>query len=233
MYKKSASKIEAPIYWTKHLMTTHPIVFITTIGEVKNQLITGVAPFATCLDTSYEPPYVTFSAAIKQHSVLGGPINKGAMNTYFNIKQFPYFIINIPGKDLLGKMDIVAMPYQRNDYRDKIELAKLTKFEPFELSKYEIYPPLIKECLAHLECELVDIHRPKGGDHWNITGKVVGASYDKSLGNDIDEIRINLVNKNFHHFGSNTKQKSQRYIASTGKIQKIAATIFQLEKYKK
>ncbi len=233
MYKDSAFKTEVPIGWTKHLMTTHPVVFITTIGEVNGELIAGIAPFATCLDTSYEPPYLTFSAAIKQHSILGGPINTGEMNTLLNIRQFPYFVVNVPGYTLLKSMDIVAMPYDRKDYRDKIELAGLTKLQPFRLSKNLIYPPIIEECLAHLECEVVDIHRPQGSDHWNITGKVVGVSYDQKLGQGIDEIRLNLVNQNFHHFGSNTKNHSERYIASTSEVIRMPnALIFKLEEHK-
>ncbi len=232
MYTKSERKVEVPVKWTKHLMTTHPIVFITTIGELNGKLIAGAAPFATCLDTSYEPPYLTFSAALKQHSILGGPVNTGEMNTVLNIRQFPYFVVNVPGVNILDKMDTLAVPYERNDYRDKIELAGLTKLEPFQLSRHRVYPPIIGECLAHLECEVVDIHQPPGSDHWNITGKVVGVSYDKSLGKDIDEVRISLVEQNFHHFGSNAKVKSERYIASTGKIHKMPSTlIFHLEKH--
>src|SRR3989344_867021 len=169
MYKLSKQKIVAPIGWTKYVMTTHPIVFITTIGKVGKRLIAGVAPFATCLDTSYEPPYVTFSAACRQHSIAGGPIKKGKMNTYLNILQYKTFIVNIPGRDLLKKMDVVAVPYDREEYRYKISLAGLTKAEPVQLSVNKIYPPLIEECLVHLECKVVDIHRPKGSDHWNIT----------------------------------------------------------------
>ncbi|ODS41014.1 hypothetical protein BEH94_02760 [Candidatus Altiarchaeales archaeon WOR_SM1_SCG] len=231
MYKQSSSKIEVPINWTKHLMSTHPIVFITTIGKLKDKLITGAAPFATCLDTSYEPPYITFSTAVKQHSVVGGTINRGQTNTFLNIKETGLFIVNIPNKKLLKKLDILAYPYDREDYRDKIKEANLTKIQPFKLSNQKIYPPIIGECIAHIECEIVDIHRPEGSDHYTITGKVVGVSYDKSLGKDRDEIKINLVKQIFHHFGSDTKNHS-RHIGFI-KVSNIKNTlIFQLENEK-
>ena len=100
-----------------------------------------------------------------------------------------------------------------NELKDKIKLAKLTELDPFVLQKnHKHYPPLIKECMVHLECEVIDIHRPKNSDHYLITGKVVGASYDKSLGNEIDNVRLSIVKKAFHHFGASSKNTSIRFI---------------------
>jgi flavin reductase (DIM6/NTAB) family NADH-FMN oxidoreductase RutF len=231
MYKQSIKKIEAPIKWTKHLMSTHPIVFITTIGKVENKLICGVAPIATCLDTSYEPPYITFSTAVKQHSLVGGSINRGKTNTYLNIKENGLFIVNIPSKKLLEKLDVLAYPRDRQDYKDKIDEARLTKLEPFKLSSEKIYPPLIEECLVHIECKVVDIHQPQGSDHYNITGKVVGVSYDESLGKELDSIKVNLAKQIFHHFGSSDDQK-ERYIGFIEISKRKNSLIFQLEKTK-
>jgi flavin reductase (DIM6/NTAB) family NADH-FMN oxidoreductase RutF len=178
------------------------------------------------------PPYITFSACVKQNSV-GEVEMTGKLNTYANIEQAPLFIVNIPGKDLLSKIDTIAYPYNREDYIDKIAKAGLTKIEPFELNKANThYPPLIKECLAHFECEVIDIHRPKASDHYNITGKVVGVSYDAKLGKELDEIRINLVHQSFHHFGSNTKNFSERYMAFETVEKMKTDIIYKLEKKK-
>lgn len=213
-YEKSDKKIEVPTKWTSYLLATHPIQFITTIGRVNEKLKTNIAPFATCLDTSYNPQYITISAAVHQHTANGQTPNKGRMNTFSNIKQNGLFIVNTPGIELLDILDIVSIPYERNNLEDKIEKANLTKTKPLVLPRdHKIYPPLIEECLVHLECEVVDIHRPRGSDHYNITGKVVGASYDNDLGSDLDEIRQNIVRKTFHHFGPSSKNPGQRYIA--------------------
>ena len=137
------------------------------------------------------------------------------MNTYLNILQNGLFVVNTPDKSLLPKLDIIAYPYRRQFLEDKIEKAGLTMLSPFVLpSSYSAYPPLIKECLAHLECRVVDIHRPVSSDHYMITGHVIGASFDKDLGNNFDEIRHNLVGRVFHHFGSSVNDRSIRFIGN-------------------
>lgn len=223
-------KTQVPISWTKHLMCTHPVVFITTIGEVNEKRIAGIAPFATCLDTSYEPPYVTFAAAIRQHSVTGSPINKGEMNTYLNIKQNGMFIVNIPGADLLNILDVVAFPYDRVRYVDKMKLARLTKLPSFYFPNYPLAPAIVGECLAHIECWAVDIYRPQQSDHWLITGKVVACSYDSKLGKDLDEIRQNLVKLSWHHFGSSAGNAKTRFISLSTVDTRNDSMIFHLEK---
>lgn len=205
-------KVEVCPNWTKYLLTTHPIEFITTIGRVNGKIMPNIAPFATCLDTSYEPPYVTFSAALRQHGVHSKHQGNHKMNTYLNIRQNGMFVVNVPGADLLPVLDTIAYPYKRKELEDKIEKAGLTKLNPFVLSKEEHYPPLIAECLAHLECQTVDIHRPAKSDHYNITGEVLGASYDASLGLRLDEIREKIVKRHFHHFGSVSEKQGLRFV---------------------
>ena len=96
--------------WTKYLLVTHPIEFITTVGRVNGKIIVDVAPFATCLDTSYYPPYVTISCNLKQHSVQNKNQNGRLMNTLCNIKQNGLFVVNVPGKELLNVLNILAYP---------------------------------------------------------------------------------------------------------------------------
>ncbi len=243
-FHSPCSKIQVTSSWTKYLLTTHPVEFITTIGKIGGELKTDIAPFATCLDTSYEPPYVQISCATKQHVAHGEKPTNAKMNTYLNIKQNGLFIVNVPPRELLygncegkwasGLLDIVAQPYPRNKLKDKIALANLTKLKPFIFpQQHEVYPPLIEECLAHLECETIDIHRPRGSDHYNITGKVVGASYDESLGKDIDAIRKSLVMRIWHHFGSGTDNPNKRLIAYTRPLEIDTELTFHLEKNNK
>ena len=243
-YIEPNGKISVPPSWTKYLLATHPVEFITTIGKINKKIKTDIAPFATCIDTSYEPPYVQISCAVWQHAAQGQKPTRTKMNTYLNIGQNGLFIVNIPPRELLFEhpagrwpaqlLDIVARPYLRNELKDKISLANLTKLKPFILpQRYSIYPPLIGECLAHLECEVVDISRPCKSDHYNVTGRVVGASYDKSLGKDIDVIRENLVMKIWHHFGSKADNPNKRLIAYTSPLEIDTGVTFHLEKCKK
>ena len=240
-YCATTSKIQVLPSWTKYLLVTHPVQFVTTIGTINSRLKTDIAPFATCLDTSYNPPYVQISCAIRQHVAQGQKPNNAKMNTYLNIKQNGLFIVNVPSKELLtpdpeGKWpvylsDIVAEPYPRRKLRDKIALAKLTKATPFVLTKrHSIYPPLIQQCLAHLECEVIDVHRPGKSDHYNITGKVVGASYDSCLGDHLEEVRNNLVKRVWHHFGSRSYNPAKRLIGSIYPWEIDTQITFHLEK---
>ncbi len=240
-YCAPSSKIPVLPSWTKYLLSTHPVEFITTIGRINGVLKTDIAPFATCLDTSYNPPYVQISCAIRQHVAQSQKPTNARMNTYLNIKQNGLFIINVPPKELLradpeGRwpaylLDIVAEPCPRRKLKDKIALAGLTKATPFILSKtHPIYPPLIQECLAHLECEVIDIHRPGNGDHYNITGKVVGASYDACLGDDLEQVRDNLVKRVWHHFGSRSHDPTKRLIGRICPSELDTQITFHLEK---
>lgn len=231
-YKIPKNKKECSPDWTKYILVTHPVQFISTIGRVNGKIITNVAPFATCLDTSYQPPYVTFSCAINQHSIRGQSKTNSKMNTYLNIIQNGLFIVNTPDRSLLTKLDIVSYPYLRKHLEDKIEKAGFTKLSPFILSiKHKLYPPIIQECLVHLECEVVDIHCPKGSDHSLITGRVVGASFDKNLGNTIDKVRCNIAKRAFHHFGASVSNPSNRFIGYV-KPSSVPAITFKLEQKK-
>ncbi|HLD06482.1 MAG TPA: flavin reductase family protein [Candidatus Nanoarchaeia archaeon] len=212
-YQEPGTKVQVPVGWTKYLLVTHPVEFITTIGRVNGKMMSNIAPFATCLDTSYDPPYVTFAAALRQHAVHGQPQTSARMNTYSNIRQNGMFIVNVPDRSLLPVLGIVARPYPRKDLEDKIKKAGLGKVQPLVLpKKHEVYPPLIAECLAHLECEAIDIHQPKRSDHYLVTGEVVGASYDMSLGDDVETVRVNLARRVFHHFGADSRDPAQRHI---------------------
>lgn len=202
-------KNQAPIWWTKHFMITHPTVFVTTIGKVKGKYIHGVAPIATCLDTSLNPPYITFSISKTQHSLVWKNKNSGKTNTYSNIRQNNSFIVNIPDKKMRNMLDKLSFPRLRKDYIDKLKEAGLRTSKAIFLDW--IAPPIINDCIAHLECRVVDIHLPKWSDHYQVTGRVVGISYDPRLGLTIDNIKQNLAKNIFHYFWSSETRES-RYI---------------------
>lgn len=236
--KRSWDKRIAPVNQTSLFMSSHPVVLVTTAGRVNRKVVPGVAVIATCLDTSYCPPYVSFSTAVYQHSVDGRETGRRRTNTYLNIRQNGLFIVNLPGEEFHKKLDVLARPHLREECYDKIEAAGLTKLEPFALCQHEIYPPLIEECLAYLECETVDIHRPKGSDHYTVTGKVVACAYDvpeldPHYGvpehDQWDWVRRMLGEKTFHHLGP--AGEKGRYLLIRSEALKVPTELrFHLEK---
>lgn len=202
-------KVIASIYWTKHFLPMHPIVYISTVSK---DGIDNAAVFATCMDTSYNPPQITFASAIKQHRLADTPdVNPTfhIQDTLRNIQETAMFIVNVPGIEIAETMKELAYPY---DYGiDEIEKARLTKLDPFVLSLETVYPKIIGECLAHLECRSIlnGIYLPHESDHFLITGKVVCASYDENLGNNLKEIRQNLTKKVFGQLGASEKPNTR------------------------
>ena len=239
-YKPNDGKTEVTPSWTKHIMGTHPIVLISTIGRVRRKLIPGLAPFATCLDTSYDPPYVTFAAAKRQHSVEGRSSKKGYMNTVLNIRQNGLFVVNIPHWihfEVAFLLNTLACPHNRSEYKDKFDMVYLTKVEPFKLSRHPVYPPLVGECVAHLECEAIDMHLPKGSDHYLITGRVVAASCAKDFveGDNEDQIleslELRLAQEAWHHFGLKPGT-NLRYFTRNQDIFTLSSMRFDMERPK-
>lgn len=229
MKKIEMKKIVGLVNWTKHLLPMHPIVFISTVSQHN---IDNAAVFATCVDTSYNPPQVTFASAVKQHRLTDG---KDSVNNIYiqdtlrNIRETGMFIVNIPGIDIAEAMKELAYPYAHGV--DEIKKAGLTKLDPFVLSEDPVYPKIIGECLAHLECRLVlcGDYLPHESDHFLITGEVVGVSYDESLGNNLEEIRQNLTKRVFGQLGASEKPNTR--LIGKIKIEELQNTlIFEAER---
>lgn len=87
------------------------------------------------------------------------------------IRETKEFAINIPPYELSSATLICGKISGRD--KDKFQLAKLT---PIPGNK--INAPLIKECIAHIECTLEDIIDVKG-DHVLVIGKVVFAQVEE------------------------------------------------------
>jgi len=206
------AKIKAPLNWTKHLLPAHPIVYVTTVSDGG---IDNCAVFATCEDTSYNPPQVSFASSIKQHRVIDFPHGKieesVIQDTLSNIRNNGRFIVNVPGINLARHMKELSYPYPPEI--DETEKAGLTKRSAPNFSLGRPCPKIIEECLAHLECELVSygIFRPRKSDHYLVTGRVIGVSYDSLLGSELDEIKRNLVSQVFFQIGASPKPNT-RYI---------------------
>jgi len=130
------------------------VVLVTSIGKEKKP---NVLTIAWSTPTSFDPPMVAISISPERYS-------------YNLIDQTKEFAINIPDRTLMKQILICGTISGRD--ADKFKRSKLT---PTRSRK--IKPPIIKECIAHLECKTVD--KIKTGDHFLIVGEVVAAYADE------------------------------------------------------
>ena len=87
-------KIEIEPKLCSRLLTTHPVVVITTVDE---QGRVNAASFGSYMAVS---PYVLCAIWPESH-------------TYLNIQETEEFVINVPGRDRLESIMIVAREYPK------------------------------------------------------------------------------------------------------------------------
>lgn len=134
----------------------HPMhtVLVSCVGsEGKPNIIT----IAWAMPTSISPPLVAVSIALRRHS-------------HRLIEETGQFVVNIPTMDILNETFFCGTASGGN--RDKFKDAGLT---PMPARK--VKPPLIRECIAHLECRLHS--RFTTGDHTVFVGEIIEAYTEK------------------------------------------------------
>lgn len=130
------------------------VVLVTSIEkEGKPNVLT----IAWSTPTSYDPPMLAISIRPERYS-------------YDLIDQMKEFAVNIPDRTLMKQALICGT--MSGSSINKFERADLTP-----VSARKIKPPIIKECIAHLECKLVN--KIKTGDHVLVIGQVVAAYADE------------------------------------------------------
>ncbi|MGB9960319.1 MAG: flavin reductase family protein [Candidatus Bathyarchaeales archaeon] len=117
----------------------------------------NIITLAWAMPTSISPPLVAVSIGPKRHS-------------HTLIEETKEFVVNIPTIDILKETLFCGRVSGRN--RDKFKEAGLT---PMPAKK--VKPPIIKECVAHLECKLHD--RFVTGDHTIFVGEIIEAYANK------------------------------------------------------
>ncbi len=144
-----------PIEKANRILAPRPTVIITTINDEGK--VNG-APFSFVMPVSMDPPIVAFASAPSH-------------DTSKNIQLNSEFVINLTPAEIINEMWITGekIPYGESE----LEKAGLTSLESRIVS-----PPRIKESMAHLECEVMEIKEV--GDHILILGKVVHASVEEN-----------------------------------------------------
>lgn len=140
----------------------HPMhtVLVSCVGRAgKPNIIT----LAWAMPASINPPLVAIGVVPRRYS-------------YSLIKETKEFVVNIPTMEILRETLFCGRKSGR--YCDKFKEADLTP-----LPAKKVKPPIIKECVAHLECRL---HRQfKTGDHTIFVGEVIEAYANKEVFTDM------------------------------------------------
>lgn len=131
----------------KHYRLLYParVSLITSRHDGKDNVMSASWVFPLSAD----PPMFGVAVAPKRYS-------------YRLIKDGKAFAINIPGPELEAAVRLCGTESGKS--KDKFALAGLTKEDGVKV-------PLIKECAASIECELVDEFR--AGDHMILVGKAI------------------------------------------------------------
>ena len=138
----------------------------------------NIITLAWAMPTSIKPPLVAVSIAPKRHS-------------HTLIEETKEFVVNIPTMKILRETLFCGRRSGRN--QDKFEETGLTP-----LPAKKVIPPIIKECVAHLECKLHS--QFTAGDHTIFVGEIVEAYANKGAFTDKYDLE---KGKMIFHLGGN------------------------------
>jgi flavin reductase (DIM6/NTAB) family NADH-FMN oxidoreductase RutF len=155
----------------------HPMhtVLVSCVGKRGRP---NIITLAWAMPTSINPPLVAVSIAPRRHS-------------YLLIEKTKEFVVNIPTMNILN--ETLFCGRKSGKYYDKFKETGLTASR-----SRKVKPPIIKECLAHLECKLHN--QFSTGDHTIFVGEIVEAYADQEAFTD----KYNLKNaRMIFHLGGN------------------------------
>ncbi len=142
-------KREVPLGQAHRLLSPRPVSLLTT--RYKGQV--NVMTIAWACPVSLMPPLVMMAIHPSRY-------------THDMLKRSEECVLNIPGRPLLEQ--VVKCGSVSGAEVDKVQLAGLH----LESAK-RVEAPWINECLAHVECHVVDLLMP--GDHTLFVAEIVGA----------------------------------------------------------
>lgn len=167
-------KVEITLSQATRLINPGPVVLVT--ARHKDAINVMAAAWTTPI--SHEPPLVGVSISPRRF-------------THDLIEKSGEFVLNVPGRNLLERVEFCGSMSGRDV--DKFKEAHLTPVEA-----KEVCAPLIKECLGHLECavvEAIDL-----GDHTLFVGQVVAAWAEEGTFNGTWLLKDEEA-KPLHHLG--------------------------------
>jgi len=169
------SKKEISLNYFPYLLHPRNTVLVTTVGKDGKQNVLAVAWITPI---SVNPPYLGISIKPERYS------HKLLLET-------GEFVVNVPTFDLAKEVTICGRKSGRT--LDKFKEAGLT----VEKAKI-VKAPIIKECIAHLECKVVN--SIEVGDHTFFIGKVLAAYVSERHFKELYDIK---EHKTLLHIGRN------------------------------
>jgi len=137
----------------------------------------NIITLAWTMPTSIKPPLIVMSIAPRRHS-------------HRMIKETGEFVVNVPTMKIVRQTLFCGRISGKEC--DKFKEAPLTA-----MRAKKVRAPIIKECVAHLECKLVQTI--KTGDHTLFVGEVVAAYAKKGV--FIKTFNVEKVKPVFHMGG--------------------------------
>ena len=149
-------KVEVPSSLAYRLMHPRLVVLVSCVDEAGKA---NVITLAWSMPVSINPPVVAISVAPKRYSHL-------------LIEKTKEFVINVPTMDIIR--ETLFCGRRSGKTYDKFKETGLTP-----LPAKMIQTPIIKECVAHLECRLQQ--QITIGDHTLFIGRVLTAYADDGV----------------------------------------------------
>ena len=149
-------KIEIPLEFANRLLNPRHVVLVSCIDKVGK---TNIITMAWSMPTSFTPPLVAISVAPGRYS-------------HRLILETKEFVVNIPTMEIIKETLFCGRRSGK-----KYEKFKETKLTPLPAKK--VKPPIIKECVAHLECKVKDSITT--GDHTIFIGEVIIAYVNEGI----------------------------------------------------
>jgi len=160
------------------IIVPRPIAWISTIS--KNGIY-NLAPFSYFAGISSDPPLLMVSVGSKEEGIK--------KDTWQNIEETGCFVVNIVTKELLEKMNISALPYEKDV--DEFEKSGLTP-----ASADIVKAPMVAESPINVECEKYQIIEI--GNMGIIFGKVLKLHIKDDVLNEkgyVDTTKLELIGR--------------------------------------
>lgn len=169
-------KVQVPFEYASRLVLPGVVGLITT--EYRGRY--DVTTVSWLMPAGRQPPLIALA------------VNPSILCHDF-LKRTGEFVINIPTRDVMNQV-MTCGRLSGNDV-DKFQRTGLSMEEP-----KLVRPPWIGQCLAHLECAVVNTYQP--GDHTIFVGQVVWAAAEEGSFDEgwlLQEKEL----KPLHHLGAN------------------------------
>mgnify|MGYP005840488079 CR=1 FL=1 len=168
------AKREVPLTGCLRLLEAGPVTLLTSQFRGQPDVMTAawVAP------VSHRPPLVAAAVSPLHH-------------THYLIGKSQEFVINVPARPLADRVMLCGTLSGRDV--DKFARAGLTA-----VNGRRVTVPWVDECLAHLECGVVEAYET--GDHTLFIGEVIGAWAEEEAFDEFWKLETEELSP-LHHLG--------------------------------